>query len=609
MAFFKSRGHAVIPSASLIPEGDSTLLFVNSGMFPLVPYLMGQKHPEGTRLADSQKCIRTGDIEEVGDNRHLTFFEMLGNWSLGDYFKRDQLAWWYEFLVQEIGLDPSRLYATVYGGSSIAPKDEESIRILKEIFASYAIEAEEGPSAPEGSDMPSEAPDFSSRQRIFPYVEKNWWQRGDAVGELGGPDSETHYDTGRPHDPAFGPFCHVNCDCGRFIEIGNSVFMQYQMTESGWKEMKQQNVDFGGGLERIVMIKQGAENVFETDLFLPLIRRIEELSGAVYGEHERAFRIIADHVKAASFVIADPRGVEPSNGGQGYIVRRLIRRALRYGTQIGITHREWMSSVAEAVAETYGNQYAELRENRELLVRTLDAEEERFRTTLERGLREFEVYAARGRIAGKEAFDLYQTYGFPIEMTRELALERGLDLDEHGFREAALRHQERSRTASSGMFKGGLADHSEEVTKLHTATHLLLAALRKVLGEHVTQKGSNITAERLRLDIPHAVKMTEEEIGDVENLVNDAISRNLPVSWKEMPLEDARAIGAVGAFGERYGERVKVYTIGNDQDPFSREICGGPHVDRTGALGNFSIVKEEAVGANTRRLKAVLKNT
>ncbi len=614
LKFFEKRGHTVIPSASLIPEGDSTLLFVNSGMFPLVPYLLGEKHPGGTRLCNSQKSFRAEDIEEVGDNRHNTFFEMLGNWSLGDYFKKEQLDWWYEFLVEDLKLDPRKLYQTVYAGSDVAPKDEGSLAILKEIFAKYGIRATEGPATTgKGSGGPGVPIDFSGDKRIFAYPgDKNWWQRGDAVGELGGPDSETFYDTGKTHDSKFGTHCHLNCDCGRFIEIGNSVFMQYQMTEQGWRAMERKNVDFGGGLERIAMVMQGKDNVFETDLFSPMIEKIESLSGKRYRENMRPFEIVADHIKAASFIIGDEKGVAPSNIGQGYIVRRLVRRALRYGKQLGIQEKNWIHTVAESVMSAYESQYPELLRNKNIVLDELSKEEERFSSALERGMKEFNrffpaIEEATRAISGKQAFDLYQTYGFPIEMTQELAKERACAVDMEEFRNELARHQNLSRTASAGMFKGGLADHSQETTKLHTATHLLLAALRRVLGNHVYQKGSNITAERLRLDFPHLAKMTDEEIAKVEQLVNQAIKDDLPVLWSEMTVAEAKAKGAVGVFEERYGERVKVYQIGREgEEPFSVEICGGPHIARTSELGGFRIAKEEATSAGVRRIRATL---
>ncbi len=606
--FFKKKGHAIIPSASLIPENDPSILFTNSGMSPLVPYLLGEKHPEGVRLANTQKSFRAEDIEEVGDSRHTTFFEMLGNWSLGDYFKKEQLSWWFEFLVEELKLDPNRIYQTVYAGSEFAPRDNESIEILKEIYAKYGVVAEEGPQTlGKGEEGPGAEIDFS-KYRIFAYKDKNWWQRGDAVGELGGPDSETFYDTGRPHDPKFGPHCHLNCDCGRFIEIGNSVFMQYQRTKDGWCELKNKNVDFGGGLERLVMVTEGKNSVFETDLFKDIISKIEELSGLKYNDNKKAFEIIADHLKAASFVMGDDKGIAPSNVDQGYIVRRLIRRAVRYGRQIGIEKTGWTPYIAEAVLGIYGEVYPELERNFDFIKDNLEKEETKFARTLEKGLKELEKISSSKDVDGKTAFDLYQTYGFPLEMTEEELAKKGKKIiDKEGFKEAMKRHQELSRTAAAGKFKGGLADHSEETTKLHTAAHLLLAALRKVLGDHVVQKGSNITAERLRFDFSHPQKLTEEEKQKVEELVNKAIQDDLPVTFEEMTLEEAKKRGAMGVFESRYGERVKVYKIGEGDNVFSYEICGGPHVERTGVLGHFQIIKEKSSGAGVRRIKAVLR--
>lgn len=607
LAFFRGRGHTVIPSASLIPDGDSTLLFTNSGMFPLVPYLLGESHPGGVRLVDSQKSFRTEDIEEVGDNRHNTFFEMLGNWSLGDYFKREQLIWWYEFLVEELKLDPRRLYQTVYAGSEVAAKDMDSVAIVREIFAKYGIEAREGAETTgKGSEGPGVPVDFAGGERIFAYRDKNWWQRGDAVGELGGPDSETFYDTGKAHDLAFGSHCHINCDCGRFLEIGNSVFMQYQKTSEGWRELPKKNVDFGGGLERITMVVQGKDNIFETDLFAPILAKIEELSGERYREHIRPFEVIADHLKAATFIIGDERGVGPSNTGQGYIVRRLIRRALRYARELGIARSDWMRELAELVVSIYRDHYPELERNRTFILAELGEEEARFGRALERGLREFEKLAGEV-ISGETAFNLFQTYGFPIEMIEELARERVRTVDRIGFDAALERHRNESRTASAGMFKGGLADQSEKTTKLHTATHLLLAALRKVLGDHIYQKGSNITAERLRLDFPNPEKLTEAELAEIERIVNEAIRADLPISWQEVSLDEAKAMGAAHVFEDRYGERVKVYRIGEGEATVSLEICGGPHVATTSALGRFKILKEEAVASGVRRIRADVK--
>lgn len=600
--FFRSKNHAIIASASLIPENDSTLLFTNSGMFPLVPYLLGETHPAGVRLVDSQKSFRTEDIDEVGDSRHNTFFEMLGNWSFGDYFKKEQLNWWYEFLVEELKMDPSRLYQSVYAGSEDAriSKDEESIAILKEIFNKYSVSSEEGPTTTGKGELGSgEACDFT-KQRIFAYRDKNWWKRGDAVGELGGPDSETFYDTGKEHDSKFGAHCHPNCDCGRFIEIGNSVFMQYQKTTDGWSELKNKNVDFGGGLERILMIISGENSIFKTDLFTRIISKIEELSGKKYTDDLKSFEVIADHLKSATFIIGDDKGVAPSNTDQGYIVRRLLRRAIRFGRSLGITKEMWTKEVAQVVIADYQSVYPELSRNQKFIEDNFDKEEEKFNRTLENGLKEFNKIT--GDIDGVSAFNLYQSYGFPVEITEELAREKGFKVDLTGFKAELTKHQELSRTASAGKFKGGLADSSEATTRLHTAAHLLLAALRIVLGDHVTQKGSNITAERLRFDFSHPEKMTPEQIAEVEKLVNEAINAKMDVSCEEMTLGQAREVGAMGVFDSKYEERVKVYTAGD----FSKEICGGPHVKNTGELGNFKISKEESSSAGVRRIKAVL---
>lgn len=615
--FFASKNHAMISSASLIPENDSTLLFVNSGMFPLVPYLAGEKHPAGTRLVNSQKCFRAEDIEKVGDRRHDTFFEMFGNWSLGDYFKQEQLTWWFQFIFEELKLDPRKIYQTVYVGSEDGKikKDEETILILQELFSKYGVEAEEGPATTVKGELGSGLEIDFKNQRIFPYRDKNWWKRGDAVGELGGPDSETFYDTGRPHNPQFGAHCHVNCDCGRFLEIGNSVFMQYQKTADGWEELKNKNVDFGGGLERILMVAEKQVSIFKTDLFSRVISKIEELSGRKYEENIRDFEIVADHLKAATFIIGDEKGVAPSNTDQGYIVRRLIRRAIRYGRNLGIKQASWIKFISAVVVNDYKNVYPELGRRQDFIFSELEKEEEKFGKTLEKGLQEFQKLE-NSDINGRDAFYLYQSYGFPLEMTEELAKEKGRQVDVKGFNEELKKHQELSRTAAAGKFKGGLADASEETTKLHTAAHLLLAALRKVLGEHVTQKGSNITSERLRLDFSHSEKMTPDQIKAVEDLVNGAIISDFKVICEELTLEEAKKRGAMGVFDSKYGEKVKVYTVchlgesgqTNINEAFSQEICGGPHVNAVGVLGHFKIQKEEASSSGVRRIKAVLNS-
>jgi alanyl-tRNA synthetase len=591
--FFKEKGHAIIPSASVVPENDPTVLFTTAGMHPLVPYLQGQPHPMGTRLADAQKCVRTDDIDEVGDNRHLTFFEMLGNWSLGDYFKREAITWSFEFLTDKkwLGIDPNRLYVTVFEGDDDAPQDEESIGIWQALFQTYGIEASLG-----------------DRIRAYPK-KKNWWGPAGLTGPCG-PDTEIFYDTGKPHDPAFGETCHQNCDCGRFVEIWNNVFMEYDKQADGsFKPLAQKNVDTGMGLERIVAVMQNVETVFEIDVFTPAIDKIAQLSGKTYAGHERAFRIIADHVRAATFIIGDERGVAPSNVGQGYIVRRLLRRAIREGRRLGIAE-PFTHLIAEVYVGLYGGHYQELEKNLSKIVDELKKEEEKFGKTLEKGMKELEKMLTKGSISGEDAFLLFSSYGFPLELTEEILREKGMKVDRVVFEAEFKKHQDLSRTASAGTFKGGLADHSVETTRLHTATHLLHQALRTVLGDHVEQKGSNITAERLRFDFSHPQKVTPEEIQKVEELVNDAIKRDLPVHCEQLPVDEAKKRGAIGLFGDKYaqmGDKINVYFVGDDAKGFfSKEICGGPHVEHTGELGSFKIQKEEAVSAGVRRIKATV---
>ncbi len=611
LEFFKEREHQVIPSASLVPENDSSTLFVGSGMQPLVPYLLGERHPLGKRLTNSQKSFRSEDIEEVGDNRHTTFFEMLGNWSLGDYFKEKQLNWIFEFLTEELNLDPKKFYVTVFRGNEKIgiKRDEESVAIWKSIFEKKGIKASEV--------------DFAEKEgmkegRIFYYDEReNWWSRAGVpenmpVGEPGGPDSEIFYDLGKEHNhhensPWKNKHCHVSCDCGRFIEIGNSVFMEYIKTENGFETLSQRNVDFGGGLERMTMVVQGKTNVFETDLFIDVLNKIKELSGGKeYRDNEKSFEIIADHIKGAVFLISD--GVLPSNTEKGYVLRRLIRRAIRFGKLVDMK-KDFLLPLAEETINIYKDVYPKLKESDALLV--IKEESENFEKTLEEGLKEFESQIEKidsEKIPGKVIFDLYQTYGFPLELTRELIKEKGLDLDEEEFKEEFRKHQEISR--SEQKFKGGLADNSEQVIKYHTGTHLLLAALRKVLGEHVHQKGSNITADRLRFDFLHGEKMTLEEKEKVEEIVNEKIKEGLKVSSSEMPLKEAKEKGIMGVFDEKYGEKITVYTIYNEETGkvFSREICGGPHVENTSVLGEFKIKKEESSSKGVRRIRAILKN-
>lgn len=623
--FFRSKNHDVISSASLIPENDSTLLFTNSGMSPLIPYLLGEKHPAGGRLVNSQKCFRTEDIEEVGDSRHNTFFEMLGNWSLGDYFKKEQLTWWFEFIFSELKLDPTKIYQTVYAGSADGKikEDEETITILQDLFKKYGVTNGVGAVTIGLGELGSGQEVNFTQQRIFPYRDKNWWKRGDAIGELGGPDSETFYDTGQVHDPKFGKYCQVNCDCGRFLEIGNSVFMQYKKTAAGWEELKNKNVDFGGGLERILAVVNKENNIFKTDLFNSVIVKIEELSGKKYSDRQAAFEIIADHLKAATFITGDDKGVSPSNTDQGYIVRRLIRRAIRYGRQLEINQLSWIKTVAAVIIYNYKQTYPELSRKQDFIFTEFEKEEAKFNRTLEQGLKELDkVISNRENLTGHDLFTLYQSSGFPLELSLEelaqrqlfITAEEKLKLSQE-FRVELKKHQDLSRTASAGKFKGGLADASEETTKLHTAAHLLLSALRQVFGDQVVQKGSNITPERLRLDFLHSEKMTPEQIKAVEDLVNGAIKADYKVICEELTLEEAKNRGAMGVFTSKYGERVKVYTITyldsaglpDIKQAFSQEICGGPHVAATGLMGHFKIQKEEASSSGVRRIKAVLE--
>jgi alanyl-tRNA synthetase len=615
LQFFKEKNHQIISSASLIPENDPSLLFTNSGMSPLVPYFKGENHPAGQRLVNSQKCFRAEDIEEIGDGRHSTFFEMLGNWSLGDYYKKEQLTWWFEFLFDYLKIDPERIYQTVYAGSADGKikKDHDSIKILQDLFSKYKLEASEGPETLTKGDLgPGIEIDFN-QYRIFAYRDKNWWQRGDAIGELGGPDSETFYDTQRVHDKKYGEFCHLNCDCGRFIEIGNSVFMQYQKTANSWQELKNKNVDFGGGLERIMMALEGENNIFKTEFFSLAVLKLEEISQKKYDENQVAFEVIADHIKAATFIIGDDKGIIPSNTDQGYIVRRLLRRAIRFGRQLEIKEKNWTEKIAQIYIKQYESSYPELKRNHDFILENIKKEEEKFQTSLEKGLIEFNKIATKD-IEGKNAFYLYQSYGFPLEITEELAKEKGLKVNKDEFFSEQKKHQEKSRTAAVGKFKGGLADSSIETTKLHTAAHLLLSALKKVLGDHVEQRGSNITAERLRFDFTHSKRLSEEEIKLVEDLVNQAINKKYEIACQEMSLEEAKKIGAAGVFDSRYGEKVKVYIVGqgNEGDPlnwqnyFSKEICGGPHVKNLAELGKFKISKQESSSAGVRRIKAKL---
>ncbi|HZJ41867.1 MAG TPA: alanine--tRNA ligase [Patescibacteria group bacterium] len=591
--FFKENGHAVISGSSLIPENDPTVLFTTAGMHPLVPYLLGEKHPAGIRLASVQKCIRTGDIEEVGDKTHHTFFEMLGNWSLGDYFKEKAINYSFEFLTSKkyLGLDKNRLAVSVFVGDESAPYDEEAYNIWEEIFKSNSIPIE----------------------RIAKLPKKNnWWDPAGTTGPCG-PDTEIFYWS---DDNVKAPMS-FNDDHDSWVEIWNNVFMQYNKTESGTYELlTQKNVDTGMGLERTLAVMNNLADNYQTELFINLIKKIEDLSGLSYTKDEvttKSMRIISDHIKAATFIIGDDKGVTPSNTGQGYVLRRLIRRALRYGRMIGINKKNWLQDISLQVILDYGEFYDELIRNREFIIQVINKEEDKFGRTLEKGLLEFNKISSKN-ISGQDAFNLYQSYGFPLEITEELAKEAGIEVDVSAFETELKKHQELSRTASAGKFKGGLADDGEETTKLHTAAHLLLASLRKVLGDHVVQKGSNITAERLRFDFSHNEKMTKEQISEVEKLVNEAIESDLPIVCEELSLEEAKTRGAMGVFDSKYGEMVKVYTVAPLKDnksdlmkSVSQEICGGPHAKNTGVLGRFKISKESSSSAGVRRIKAILE--
>lgn len=626
LAFYEARGHAIVPSSLLVPENDPTTLFTGSGMQPMVPYLLGAPHPEGTRITDSQKSFRSVDIEEVGDNRHTTFFEMLGNWSLGDYFKAEQLPWIFKFLTDEVGLDPKKLYVTAFIGDekNNLPRDTESAEIWKKLFKEKGIDAEVGEI---GSEAQGYERGMKDGERIFYYdAKKNWWSRAGVpenmpAGEPGGPDSEMFYDFGASHNEKFGKHCHPNCDCGRFLEIGNSVFMQYVKNLDGtFGLLPKKNVDFGGGLERIAMAVANTPDIIAV-CHRPIVEQLEKISGKQYDSASpsdvSAFRIVADHVKAATFLIGD--GVVPSNNERGYFVRRLLRRAVRYADQLGM-HEAKLSTLVDPAVEPYKDAYPETYKAREVIKQEVNKEEEKFRKTLRDGLRQFEKISAAEDLkakvlTGSDVFDLYQSYGFPIELTRELAQEKGLTIDEEGYRKHLELHQEKSRTASAGTFKGGLADASEQTTKLHTTHHLLLRALQTVLGPEVKQRGSNITSERLRLDFLYGTKMTDEQKLEVERIVNEKIEEDLPVIHSEMPREEAEKLGAEHEFGQKYPDRVSIYSIGpksatleNPQfdKAFSIEFCGGPHVSHTGMIGKFKLAKEEASSAGVRRIRGVL---
>jgi len=648
--FFELKGHYRIPSASVVPENDPTVLFTTAGMHPLVPYLMGEEHPAGKRLVSVQKCVRTGDIDDVGDSTHNTFFEMLGNWSLGDYFKTESIKWSWEFLTDQkwLGINPEKIIVTVFGGDNNAPCDDWSIKIWRECFKKIGINAE----------VYDQQKENNKTARIFPLPkEDNWWGPAGETGPCG-PDTEIFIDLGKPvnfKECPYGDDCRPGCICGRYVEIWNNVFMEYNKKKlrimnnesriaNGEKyeyvPLMKKNVDTGMGLERTLAILNGFDNVYETDVLKPIIEQVPPLKKGARGISEKSVRIIADHIRTSVFMISD--GVAPSNLDRGYVLRRLLRRAIRHGNLLKMPNG-FLLPLAEVVIDIYKEFYPELELNKSKILEEIKREEDKFEKALERGLKEFEknrksaaeifsnkftnkkeiiahrklpnqkvhIYKStdieNASIAGKEAFDLFQTYGFPLELIMELAEERKLFVDENGFYEELKKHQQLSRTASAGKFKGGLADAGDGTVRLHTAAHLLLESLRRVLGDHIYQKGSNINAERLRFDFSHSEKLTDEEKQKVENLVNEQIQKKLPVNCEEISLEEAKKIGAMGVFESKYGEKVKVYTIGEGDDTFSVEICGGPHARNTSELRKFKIKKEQSSSAGVRRIKAVLE--
>ena len=578
--FFVSKGHKIIENASLIPENDPTVLFTTAGMHPLVPYLLGEKHPSGTRLTDVQRCIRTGDIDEVGDTSHLTFFEMLGNWSLGDYFKEESIKMSFELLTKHLEIPPEQLAVTCFAGDADAPKDEESANIWKSCG-------------------------LKDEQIFFYGKDDNWWGPAGLTGPCG-PDTEIFIND--LSKPACGPDCGPSCHCGKYMEIWNNVFMQYNKTASGtYEPLKQKNVDTGMGLERVLRVMNGLNDVYMTELFSDILDKIAQISGKTYQGNEKLFRKIADHVRAATFILGDVRGVKPSNTEQGYVLRRIIRSSIRALKQLGV-EQNVLADLADMYIEKHKKYYPELEMNRSVILEALEKEESLFKRTLQSGLKEMEKVMSRlgdaKIIDGQTAFRLYDTFGFPLEFTQEVATENGIAVDVDGFKKCFEEHQAKSRAGAEQKFKGGLADHSEQTTKYHTATHILQAVLRKHIDGNICQKGSNLTAERMRFDFSFGRKLTPEEIALVQEKVNEIISADLPVKMEEMTLEEAQKSGAMGLFINKYdSEKVKVYSVGD----VSKEICGGPHVERTGTMGHFRIVKEEASSAGVRRIKAVLE--
>lgn len=610
--FMREKGHVIVPSTALIPENDPTTLFTGSGMQPMISYLLGQEHPNGSRIANSQRCFRAEDIEEVGDNRHTTFFEMLGNWSFGDYFKKEQLEWISDFLFNQLKIKPEKIFVTCFIGDQAnnLPKDIEAAEIWREIFKNKKIKAE---AVDLGSEEDASKRGIKTDEKIFFYSsKKNWWSRAGApdkmpVGEPGGPCSEMFYEFSHiPHDPIFGEKCHPNCDCGRFMEIGNNVFMAYKKTgENQFEELPKKNIDFGGGLERIAAAMNNDPDVFSAAPFnliysnLSQKTKLKKEYQELTKEEKFAFRIIADHIRAALFMVFD--GVNPSNTDQGYFVRRLIRRAVRY-SDILFPEIETISISISSMINEYKNIYPALKEKETEIIQILTNEEGAFRKTLQSGLREFNKLSSKS-ISGNDAFKLFSTYGFPIELTIEMAKSKKINVDLQGFRKKMAEHQEISRKGAEKKFKGGLLDNSEINLKYHTATHLLHQALKKILGSEVEQKGSNITPERLRFDFNYKTKITDNEKKQIEDLVNQQIKKALPITYQDLLIEDAKKLGAIGLFEEKYEKTVRIYRVGD----FSLELCGGPHARNTSELGRFKIIKEEGVAAGIRRIKAILE--
>ncbi len=618
--FFKKQRHVVIPRALLVPYNDPTTLFTGSGMQPMIPYLLGETHTDGKRLVDSQTCLRTQDIEEIGDNRHTTLFEMLGNWSLGDYFKVEQINWMFEFLTEVVGLDPSKLYVTCFIGAPEydIPKDSEAAELWQKLFESKGLS---NGVADIGSEEDGYQRGMKAGERIFYYDgSKNWWSRNGnpektPIGDPCGPDSEMFYDFGIPHNPDFGTHCHPNCDCGRFMEIGNNVFMAYRKEADGkFVPLEKPNIDHGSGLERIAAAALNDPDVFKISLLWPIIQKLEKLSGKKYDSHTSSMRIIADHLRGATFLAVD--GVVPSNKEQGYVMRRMVRRAIRFAFELGI-EQNFLQEVVPVITGLYEKDFPEVEAARDKVIETLVREEKVFRQTLRKGVKELQKMGSKGMLNGEHVFTLYDTYGFPTELSVEEAAMQNIEVSKTWQKEfeAKMKEQrERSQTASKGTFKGGLGGQTLQHKKYHTATHLMYQALRDVLGDHVVQNGSNITEERLRFDFSHPEKVTPEQIKQVEDIVNEQIGKDLKVSWKEYPTKVAREEKhALGQFGDRYGDTVKVYKMIADgaDKPFSFEICGGPHVDHTLQLfedgKKFKIIKEEASSAGIRRIKAVLR--